>query len=508
MQLTPLVISFSLLTGCSVGAPQLIGDVSAAAGTNATAQPAAGRTEVAGSAGSSAADGGSDQNDQPNNDGDSTGAPTQVTGSGNPDSGSLAADGGTAGADGQNEADAGGVDTAGVDGADGNANAAGSSGAAGTGGVAAPSVPGCASSAMLAVPDDTSARGPWPVGEKTVKFARFSAVEVLYPATPGSETGKPKISYDLRTFLPTSEQKKIPVAQAVVLNQSTYRDLPIDKAHGAYPVVIFMHGTASFRLYAFSDEALWASRGFVVIAADHPGFDLADYLAANGCAQLAPASDPNGDVDAEIAAVNNPSADLSFLTGLIDAKRLALVGHSAGAYETAQYTSKPGVQMFVGLAGVHAADPSPTLKSVLYVGGMADMVLPYKPGSLGKGSALYPGNDTDAYSASPGPPAVKKRLVGITAAGHLNVTDMCQPNSQGKSAIDVAAANGVCGISNLQTLGLADCGAIDRAIAVKIVNDVTTAALEETLQCADRASRIASVRSRYSAVGDLHEALP
>jgi hypothetical protein len=76
----------------------------------------------------------------------------------------------------------------------------------------------------------------------------------------------------------------------------------------------------------------------------------------------------------------------------------------------------------------------------------------------------------------------------------------------GKSDLDTAAAHNVCGAASLMGLGLADCGTIDREKGTKIVNDVTTAALEETLHCLDRTTALSALKSRYPDVGDYKEA--
>jgi dienelactone hydrolase len=412
--------------------------------------------------------------------------------------------GGTAAA-GSGAAGAPAPSTAGVGGAVAGASGAGDAGTSGAAGSPATTVMGCADSKLLALPDDFTARGPWPVGEKTVKIGRLTNVEVMYPAKPGSEQGKPVLKIDLRTFLPKGEETKVPDAEATIVDQQTYADLPLDDERGPYPVVIFVHGTASFRVGSFSTQALWASRGFVVVAADHPGLYLGDYLGSN-CGMVAPSEDLSGDVDAEITALTTPAGDLAFLVSHIDIKRLALAGHSAGAYAVAQFSTKPGVQMVIPLSGTRAVAQSSTLKSVLYVSGIADTVLPYRPGGSGIGTILYPGNGTDAYTASPGPPAVKKRIAGITAGGHLVVTDLCQVGPNGMSDLDTAASHNVCGAASLTALGLADCGTIDHVKGTKIVNDVTTGALEETLHCLDRSAALSGLKTRYLDVGDFQEA--
>jgi len=76
----------------------------------------------------------------------------------------------------------------------------------------------------------------------------------------------------------------------------------------------------------------------------------------------------------------------------------------------------------------------------------------------------------------------------------------------GKYALQVAEHNGVCGVGFVIGLGLFDCGMVARVKATTIVNDVTTAALEETLHCMDRGKQISSLASRYPLAGDFQEA--
>lgn len=368
-------------------------------------------------------------------------------------------------------------------------------------------IQGCGSSTLLPLPEEPTERGPWPVGEKTVSIGRLSSVEVFYPAVVGSDKGKQEVTYDARIFLPKSERSKVPDAEATTLHAGTFRDLPLDTEHGPYPVVIFVHGTASFRLGSFHTQALWASRGFVVVAADHPGLYLADYLATNGCLQSAPSKNLDADISAEITALTSGSGDLAFLSGHIDMQRLGLSGHSAGAIAAAKAGNKAGVQIVMPLAGTSAVAKSSTLKSVLFVAGIDDKVLPYKKGGFGIGSLSpeFAGSDQQAYEDSPGPSAVKKRLIGMTKGGHLNVTDLCFKNAQGKGDLDVAQAHNVCGVGSVTLL--ADCGTIDPLKGLTITNAATTLALEETLQCQDRAAAIAGLKQKYPEIGDFKQAL-
>mgnify|MGYP001446614435 CR=1 FL=1 len=129
---------------------------------------------------------------------------------------------------------------------------------------------GCESAALYERDSDAAERGPWPVGVQTVSLGRLD-VEVLYPAVPGSEAGLSPLEVDIRYALPESEREK--VGDDVRPHQSCdcYSDLPVDQEHGPYPLILFVHGTASWRTQSLSLMEHWASRGFVVASADHPG---------------------------------------------------------------------------------------------------------------------------------------------------------------------------------------------------------------------------------------------
>ena len=112
------------------------------------------------------------------------------------------------------------------------------------------------------------------------------------------------------------------------------------------------------------------------------------------------------------------------------------------------------------------------------------------------------------HVASPGPPKVKKRLVGISGGGHLSVTDLCSKNKLGKSSIEELQAAGVCGVGSAVIIGLPalfDCGTVDWKKGVEAVNYATTAALEETLLCRDRSSQFAAIKTSVAQVGEYRE---
>ena len=374
---------------------------------------------------------------------------------------------------------------------------------------------GCGSS-LLSVPSDPGVRGPWKVGVQTVTIGRLT-VEITYPAQPGSETGMPEVTYNASAFLPGTEATKIKTATFLApVGGALYRGLPIDAAHGPYPVIINIHGTASFRVANISMLTQWASRGFVVLSADYPGLDLHDMLASTIDCNLptSGSQDVPTDVTTQITALTSPTGPLAFLAGHIDVSRLGITGHSQGACITATLSTDPHVQVVVPMAGSVGVATSSTLKGITFIAGIDDKVITYNSalGSIGN-VVCTQGNlqqsDTGAYTASPGPPAVKKRLVGITGGGHLSVTDLCTLNSAGVDAAHEAINDGVCGVGDAVIIGLAaldDCGTVDMDTGIHDTNYASTAAFEEVLMCTDRSAAFANLQQNLPTIGDYHQA--
>jgi hypothetical protein len=277
--------------------------------------------------------------------------------------------------------------------------------------------------------------------------------------------------------------------------------------------VIFIHGTASFRIASGTTATHWASRGFVVLSADYPGLGLHDQLASTLDCDLPTTGEQDipGDVMAQIDALNSPSGDVAFLKDRVDMKRLGISGHSQGACVSATLGNLPNVKVVIPLDGSTDVAAGSSLQSILFLSGMDDQVIGYT--ELGIGSIVCPlGSLTTetAYNDSPGPPKVKKRMVGIKGGGHLVPTDLCQTNAQGKNAIQESQADGVCGIDSAVIIGLPalfDCGTIDWKAGVEAVNVATTAALEETLHCLNRDKQFASLKTDVPLIGDFRESV-
>jgi dienelactone hydrolase len=423
----------------------------------------------------------------------SGGATAVTTGGGGTPPGGSAASGGAAVTNGT-----GGVVTStGGGGASGggapSGGMGGAGGAAGTGGapMSTPLVdaPGCDGAKLAKVPDDASAPGPWPIGVRTVKVTipqGTVTAEIWYPGKPGSEAGQPAVTYDLRDWLLT-DKKLVPDAEnKLVPCNGCARDIPIDDTHGPYPGVIFIHGTGSLRIANLTTMVTWASRGFVVVAADHPSMYLTDFI---GCNPNKIAQDLPRDVSATVAAMTGKTGDFAFLGSSIDMSRIGISGHSQGGGAAASLATQPNVQVDIPLAPLGGTAPvSTSLKSTLVAAGQQDSVVTYP-------------SDQSSYAGTNAP---KKRLVGIAGGDHLNVTDLCwEKNDMGKNSIEVGLAHNVCGGAGINILNLLfKCGTIDGNLSIKITNYVTTAALEETLHCQDRTQLFNDLKTTFTQVSD------
>lgn len=329
------------------------------------------------------------------------------------------------------------------------------------------------------IPEDTALRGPWPVGARTTTVAGLRA-ELWYPARRGSERGLVPRRYDVREHLPPADRGRIPDAENPWQSCDCYADLPIDDTHGPFPVVLFVHGTAAFRTQSASLATHWASRGFVVLAADHPGLELGDVLAGQFRSD----------------AANEAAALLDALDGLdvapqLDRARIGVVGHSAGGGAIAGLGTRPGVRVVMPLAS-RGVGRKGTDVSALIMGGEAD------------GIARYSGQ-VSGYESTSAP----KRLVGIEGAGHLAFSDLCIIGREGGGLLAIAQRNGVMVNGLIARLAEDGCGPtnLDAERGLVIVRDATAAALEEVLHCVPRrAAALTGLPARYAEV-ELRETL-
>lgn len=335
-------------------------------------------------------------------------------------------------------------------------------------------------------PADTAARGPWAVGARTVQIEGLT-VEVWYPAEDPGPRADPVV-YDIREALPESEQGKISDEDNPWQACDCYRDRPIDEGSGPYPVILFVHGTAGFRSQSLPHMVHWASRGFVVMAADHPGLWLADLLGLACGAGMVP-QDLQGDLDAMIAAVRGEVPGLEDFGDRLDAERIATTGHSAGGSAVSTTGDRAQVVIPMAAGGVEAGA---TLESSLVLGAMSDSVVAF-------------GSQLDGYDGSP----PRKRLVGIANTGHLAFSQMCSlRNAAGDDLLTIAQDAGVCGAGLASGLFQCDEAFLPDEESWDIIHFASSAVLEETLHCEPGASaELSSIKGRYPVVLEFREEL-
>jgi len=343
---------------------------------------------------------------------------------------------------------------------------------------------GCDGATYLGTSTDPAVAGPWDVGVRTVQIGRLT-VEVWYPAAPGSAAGQEPARYDIREAL-GEQRDAIPDDDNPWQACDCVRELPLDDERGPYPVVVFVHGTAAFRHQSVTHAVHWASRGFVVVAADHPGLMLGDFLAQLCPGDSSGAQDLGGDLDAMLAALASPAGDLSFLAGRIDTTRVGVAGHSAGGGAAAAASTKPGVKVVIPLASNGTSQVAS-----LYMGGLSDTI------------AQFSGTTT-AWDGSAAP----KYLVGIENTGHLFCSDLCDTrNTQGQNLLEIADEHQLCGAQFASLLFDCEPSYLAGDTGRAIVNWATSNVLERTLQCRTDLPALDVLQATFAEVGSYQESL-
>jgi len=282
--------------------------------------------------------------------------------------------------------------------------------------------------------------GPYTVGVTTLQLSDRQ-VEVWYPADPGAEAGRSKATYDVRDWLPTAFQAKVPPGTAPFTTDA-YRDVTAS-GRGPFPLVLFSHGYAGFRDQSTLLTTHLASWGFVVAAPDHLERGLASVFGqkpANPRTDVQVLRETADLLHSESASAGGP------LHGRVRSGRLAVVGHSAGGFAAIQFGSQPDVATYIPLAAGAVMGPnSPAVslpdKPSLYVAGAEDGVV----AETGVEST---------YSSAPAP----KRLVVVANAGHLAFADVCLIGSGQGGLTAIATSLGITVPPNLVKLATDGCG--------------------------------------------------
>lgn len=201
---------------------------------------------------------------------------------------------------------------------------------------------------------------------------------------------------------------------------------PIAKAQPAsdgkpFPVIVFAHGLDSLGLAYDPLLQQWVERGFVVVA---PTFPLSNIAAPGGDTAKDLVNQP-GDMSfvlTQVLALSKQSGNL--LSGMIDPRRIAAVGHSLGAMTVLAWTENtccedPRVDAAVIIDGTETAFGNGRFFAgrrttpILVLHGTADRTIPYSHGKRIYADAKTP-----------------KFLVSLIGAPHVSFLQLGAPGEK------------------------------------------------------------------------------
>lgn len=272
------------------------------------------------------------------------------------------------------------------------------------------------------VADAFAAPGPYPVGITTLQLDSGPAVEVWYPAVPGTDGTD---VYDMRDFVPDAIRELLTAEVDSTVTMDASRDA--EAADGPFPLVLFSHGSAGVRVQSSILTTHLASWGMVVASPEHPSRNLPSRL---GGVDPADQTDSVDDLAGTLALMGSQNAS-GPLAGRINLDLVGLVGHSAGGGTVLAFADDPAVDGYVSMAsGAFSPDPEVT------------PVLPDRPSFFLAGStdAVVPPETRTrpAFEAAPAP----SLLWIIEGVGHNGFDDFCTLGG-GTGIIGVAVASGL-----------------------------------------------------------------
>jgi len=256
----------------------------------------------------------------------------------------------------------------------------------------------------LDLPADPAAWGV-PVGVQSAERDGVQ-LEIWYPASDATADEATE-DVDLADLLSDEFFDRVGALEVAAIPQRAVRDAPIRLTDERFPVVLFSHGFGGWRAQSVDHVAHLASRGYVVIAADHPGRRFQDLLPClfdpplDGC-NVFPEDDPGPE---GLWAAAGWARSSEFFRGAIDVDRMGLSGHSAGGGSVSEVANLD--DRFDAVLVLAAPPRVETDVPTLVIEGSCDGILPAE--DVLAAAALVP-NGT---------------VVELDRAGHLAFTDIC-----------------------------------------------------------------------------------
>jgi dienelactone hydrolase len=279
--------------------------------------------------------------------------------------------------------------------------------------------------------------GPFEAGVTTLSLAD-RMVEVWYPVNPADLGAMSPVPYFIRDELSDTLQSLLPDDINPPFQTAAYRDARASSS-GSFPLVIFAHGSSSYRNQSTFMTTHLASWGFVVASVDYLERGLQSFLGAEPEPRL-------DDVDLTrmvvmlLASENERGGSL--LNGRVSTERIAITGHSAGGGTSIRFGGEPDVITYIPLSAGVSMQSTVELpdKPSLWIAGDIDGV-------------VSPERTADAFAEASAP----ARHVVIEDMGHLGPSDICAIGENGGGVIAIALEAGLPIPENLVRLGTDGC---------------------------------------------------
>jgi dienelactone hydrolase len=264
---------------------------------------------------------------------------------------------------------------------------------------------------------DLAADGPYAVGVTTRTLPEGGDIEIWYPADESARGGS--VAYNVSDFLPEGIAGLITGDIDDSFTIAATRDAA-PAADGPFPVVLFSHGAASFRLQSSELARHLASWGIVTASTDHPSRDLLNRFGGTAEGQP-PAIEQMRSMRTSLGELG----DDQVLGGALDTERVALGGHSAGGGTVAEMASDPGILGYVSYAS-GLGDAAPAVPSLFMAGTLDTIVDPVE-------------RTQAAFETAPPP----SWFWNFDAAGHLAFSDLCAIGGGDSNLIDLGEQAGL-----------------------------------------------------------------
>jgi dienelactone hydrolase len=188
-------------------------------------------------------------------------------------------------------------------------------------------------------------------------------------------------------------------------------------APGLHPLLVWSHGrTATRSTYVLLCEAL-AGRGFVVIAPEHAGDSLGDWMVGAAVDDATNETNRVADTRFVLDAVLDTAGPLSTIAAQVDHDRIAVAGHSYGGFTALSVASgadaDPRVRAVAGLQAFTRSLPKQVFTSI---------AVPTLLAVAQRDATTPPASDADRAWAKLG--AVPAWRFDVARAGHQACSDV------------------------------------------------------------------------------------